>query len=156
MKTRNTESKADVSRTGTRRQIETRIVIEAPIERVWEVFTDFEAYPEWNPFVKKLEGQPVKGGKIKVVLPGMTFRPEVLCFESPKELRWKGRLLMKGLFDGEHYFRFMEHENGTTTLIHGEKFTGILVGMFRKMLDEKTAPGFEEMNRALRRRVLEG
>lgn len=34
----------------------------------------------------------------------MTFRPTVLVAEPDRELRWRGRLLVPGLLDGEHAF----------------------------------------------------
>jgi len=34
----------------------------------------------------------------------MTFRPTILKAEPERELRWLGRLLLPGLFDGEHVF----------------------------------------------------
>lgn len=43
---------------------QTEIVIQAPIARVWSVITDIHRYPEWNPFVVKIdctESQPRVG-----------------------------------------------------------------------------------------------
>jgi hypothetical protein len=34
----------------------------------------------------------------------MTFKPTILTLESNKEFRWKGKLGITGIFDGEHYF----------------------------------------------------
>ena len=133
--------------------IETRIQINAPAEKVWEIFSDFEQYPEWNPFVKSLTGEVAKEKQITAVLPGMTFKPTVLKFEKDKELRWLGKLFFKGLFDGEHYFILQKNEGGSTTFVHGENFSGLLVGLFRKKLETETKAGFEEMNEALKARA---
>lgn len=135
------------------KKLHTEILIQASPAKVWAIFSDFAAYPAWNPFVKKLEGQPCEGGKIKVWLPGMAFAPKVLSYKPPHELRWKGKLLLPGLFDGEHYFVFSGNANGTTTLRHGEIFSGLLVPLFAKMLDTKTLEGFKQMNEALKQRV---
>ncbi|MEZ5059144.1 MAG: SRPBCC domain-containing protein [Saprospiraceae bacterium] len=134
-------------------QIRTEIQINATPEKVWNVLTDFSAYPEWNPFVKKLEGEVEVGKVIKVALPGMNFKPLVLKFETNKELRWLGHLFFKGLFDGEHSFTLIDNQDGTTTFIHAENFAGILVPVFKKMLLNDTKPGFEKMNEALKERV---
>lgn len=40
------------------------------------------------------------------------------------------------------------------TLVHGERFSGLLVPFFRSRLDASTLPGFEAMNQALKREVL--
>jgi hypothetical protein len=137
------------------KKIETEIVIHSTPQKVWAVLTDFENYPNWNPFVKSLTGEVKEGKKIRIVLPGMKFRPTVLKFEPEKEFRWIGHLWMKGLFDGEHSFILSDNKNGTTTLKHDEQFTGILVPLFRKMLDTKTKAGFEKFNQELKRRRVE-
>jgi uncharacterized protein YndB with AHSA1/START domain len=42
---------------------ELRSEIDAPPERVWQVLTDFGAFPEWNPFIRSIEAslKPVTG-----------------------------------------------------------------------------------------------
>ena len=34
---------------------------DAPPDVVWEVLLEFDSYPEWNPFVRAIEGTPAKG-----------------------------------------------------------------------------------------------
>jgi hypothetical protein len=81
---------------------------------------------------------------------GMTFTPTILTFVTNKELSWLGHLLFAGIFDGEHKFELIDNANGTTTFIQSEKFTGILVYLFKKQLDNNTKKGFEEMNKKLK------
>lgn len=138
------------------KNIETQIIINATPEQVWVVFSNFSEYPLWNPFVKSFKGIPTVGQKIEVNLPGMKFKPIVLVYDINRELRWKGKLLLKGLFDGEHYFKLIDNGNGTTTFIQGEYFKGLLLPLFNNMLDKKTKPGFEEMNEKLKLRVEQG
>ena len=132
--------------------LHTAIHIAASPAEVWAVLTDFDSYPQWNPFVRWLKGRPVVGQQIEVALPGMNFKPEVLVFEAGKEFRWKGKLWIKGLFDGEHFFVLQPHGNGTL-FQHGEHFGGLLLPLFKGMIESKTKAGFEEMNRALKARV---
>ena len=91
------------------RRLHTEIEIQASPDRVWEVLTDFAAYPSWNPFIVQADGQPVPGGRLelRMRLPGRrptTFRPEVLEATPARRLHWLGHLLVPGLFDGEHAF----------------------------------------------------
>src|SRR5690606_9579913 len=107
------------------KQIETEILIEAAPEKVWEVLTDFEKHPDWNPFIKSIKGEKSVGKKLKVSIKppdgaGMVFNPVVLKYEENKEFRWKGKLGIKGIFDGEHYFILNKAENGNTKFVHGE------------------------------------
>ncbi|MCH7859646.1 MAG: SRPBCC domain-containing protein [Candidatus Marinimicrobia bacterium] len=142
------------------KEIHTEIEINASPERIWKVLTDFPAYPEWNPFVREIDGQLVTGAKLKVLLQppggkGMTFRPKVLKVEPNREFRWLGHLLIHGLFDGEHFFIIEALDLNRVRFIHGEIFRGILVPLFGKMLDGSTRQGFEAFNQALRTRVEE-
>lgn len=134
------------------KEIRSEIQISASPAKVWQVLSAFEHYPEWNPFVKKLSGEPAPGKKIRVSLPGMGFTPRVLVFDAEREFRWKGQLLLPGIFDGEHYFILQPAPNGSTRFIHGEKFSGILLPLFSKSLDTSTLSGFREMNQALKQR----
>ena len=138
-------------------RIETDIEIEAPPARVWAVLTDFPAMADWNPFIRSISGDLTPGGRlsIQVVPPGksgMRFKPTVLSVEPERELRWLGRLVVPGLFDGEHYFLLSPLDGTRTRLIHGENFSGLLVGLFRANL-AATEAGFEAMNTDLKRRA---
>jgi hypothetical protein len=139
------------------RRLEAAIEVDAAPERVWEVLTDFAAYPEWNPFIRRIEGRPEQGQRLEVRIEppgarGMTFRPTVLAAEPGRELRWLGRLLVPGVFDGEHGFRLEPAGEGRTRFVQSERFRGLLVPLFGGTL-EKTQHGFEAMNEALARRV---
>ncbi|MGZ3693886.1 MAG: SRPBCC family protein [Bdellovibrionota bacterium] len=136
-----------------KKTIETSIEIEAASEKVWSILSKTSDYETWNPFVRSIQGSLVRGKKIGVLLnpPGggtFKFKPVVLNDDFP-EIRWKGKFLVKGLFDGEHYFRLEAISSTSTRFIHGEHFSGILIGLMGGIL-EKTKNGFELMNRALK------
>ena len=82
----------------------------------------------------------------------MTFKPTVLGVENERELRWLGRFLLRGLFDGEHILRVEALGDGRTRFTQAERFSGILVRAFGSTLD-KTELGFEQMNSALKTRA---
>jgi hypothetical protein len=86
----------------------------------------------------------------------MTFRLVVLTATPRRELRWRGRLLMPGLFDGEHAFQLELLSTAGCRLHHTERFSGLLVGLMRGSLLDATREGFEAMNGALKRRAEEG
>src|SRR3990172_6803470 len=91
------------------REIITEIAILASAESVWRILTDFDDYPQWNPFIRRIQGEATPGSRPEVSLQPaggqeMTFRPTVLTAEPSRELRWLGHLLIFGLFDGEHIF----------------------------------------------------
>ena len=134
-------------------QIKTTIDINASPAKVWTIFSDFKNYPKWNPFVASLNGDVKVGEIINIDLITMKFKPVVLKFDQNEELRWKGKLFMKGLFDGEHYFQLTENPDRSTTFTHGKNFSGILVRLLKKKLDTETKEGFVKMNIALKKEV---
>lgn len=137
--------------------IHTEIDIETPPETVWRALTDFTTYPEWNPFIRRVEGELRPGARLQVRIEppggkGMTFRPALLRVEPNRELRWLGRLFVPGLFDGEHSFIIETFRPTRVRFFQREIFRGLLVPMLRGQLDV-TRRGFEEMNEALKARA---
>lgn len=137
------------------KHISTEIRINASPEKVWNILTNFSAYPQWNPFIKNLEGPATLGKKIKARIEppgakGMVFTPKVLAFKPQQEFRWLGHLLLPGLFDGEHLFELIANADGSTTFRQSESFRGILVPLFTKMLNNNTVAGFNAMNAKLK------
>ena len=140
------------------KELHSQIEIRASAERVWQVLTDFTTYPEWNPFIRRVNGRPEVGERLVVRMQpsgtrGMTFRPTVMKAEPNRQLRWLGRLLVPGLFDGEHIFEIEELDRDRVLFVQREVFKGLLVPLLARSLDRDTQRGFEEMNRALRERV---
>jgi hypothetical protein len=143
------------------KELRTEMHILAAAEQVWDVLTDTDRYNEWNPFIKSLRGKLVEGEFIQVELQPadkktMTIRPKIVLVKECKELRWKGRLFLPGMFDGEHIFELIAMEDQTTRFIHREKFSGILVPLLKKMLNDNTRRGFEMMNQRLKEQCENG
>jgi hypothetical protein len=141
-------------------QLRTEIEIAAPAERVWQVLTDFGRYHEWNPFITGIGGELSVGKKLKVTISPpesseMTFTPDVLVHAPNQELRWRGKILFKGVFDGEHFFQLSEPSPGRTRFVHGEDFSGVLLRFMTGKLTH-VARGFVYMNQALKKRVESG
>ena len=132
------------------KQIKTSININASREIIWKILTDFEKYPEWNPFITSLTGNVIVGNRIKIKLQNMVFKPKVLIFNKNSELKWLGHFGFKGLFDGEHKFYLSDNDDGSIHFEHSEKFSGILVPLFWKKLNSETRKGFEQMNEKLK------
>ena len=140
------------------KELHSQIEIEAPAEHVWQLLTDFAAYPEWNPFIRRVNGRPEVDEHLVVRMrpsgtKGMTFRPTVIKAEPNRQLRWLGHLLVPGLFDGEHIFEIEELARDRVLFVQREVFKGLLVPLLARSLDRDTQRGFEEMNRALRERA---
>ncbi len=139
------------------RELRREIEIDAPPESVWAVLSDFAAYSEWNPFIRRIGGELREGARLEVRIepPGAratTFKPTVRAVKTNRELRWLGRLLLPGVVDGEHSLRIEPLDGGRSRFVQSERFTGLLVGLVGGTL-AKTEAGFEQMNTALKARV---
>jgi hypothetical protein len=139
------------------KELRSEIEILASAERVWNLLTDFENFPQWNPFIRRASGNVLVGERLEVNIQpsgakGMFFRPVILKVEPNRELRWLGHLLVSGLFDGEHIFTIEPMGTNRVRFIQRETFTGLLVPLFSRGLDADTRRGFEEMNQALKAR----
>jgi len=140
------------------KEIRTKIEIDATPEQVWEVLTDFESYPDWNPLITSVSGDAAPGLRVSMRLeppgrPAMTIKPTVLRSEPGREFRWLGRAGLPRIFDGEHVFELSPTADGGTTLLHREEFRGVLVWPFLAWIGGSTETGFGAMNEALKARV---
>jgi hypothetical protein len=139
------------------KKLYTSFTINAPAEKVMQVILDFESYPHWNPLVKAIQGKASVGEKLQVLIQpqnqsGMKLSPKVLISE-PLHFAWRGNLIVPGLFDGEHHFEVIKLSDNSCQLNHYENFSGILIPLFRKMLEVDTYQSFKLLNQALKERV---
>jgi hypothetical protein len=140
------------------KQLRTQVDVDATPERVWQVLTDFAAYPQWNPFIVRAEGDARRGERLTLRMQpvggrAITFRPTVLEAAPGRRLRWLGHLLVNGIFDGEHSFTIEPLGEGRARLVQQEDFRGLLVPLMARSLDRRTLPAFELLNQALKRRA---
>jgi hypothetical protein len=138
--------------------IATEVEIDAPPSRVWSVLVDLPAYREWNPFIVEASGVVAEGETLalRMALPGrdpIGVEPRLLVVDPERELRWKGRILVPGLFDGTHAFELVPLEGGRTRLLHSERFAGLLLPIARPLLYDATVQAFHALDAALAARA---
>lgn len=145
--------------------------IAAPIERVWEVMTDTDAYGEWNPFVVEARTpQPPRVGEpilltVRWRSSRTTRSPErISAVEPPSDdaagVRhallgytyegWPARL---GLVRGVRHQRLRQEPGGPTVYETVEEFSGPLVGLAGPA---RVADGFARHAQALKARCEDG
>ncbi len=130
-------------------------MINASAEKVWAILSDFDNFSAWNPFVVRVSGKPHVGEilNIEVQLPEsrrLKFTPIVLISETNKELRWVGTMPL-GMFRGEHFYQIEPLSPNAVRFIHGELFSGWLMGLIWKMVGKATQKGYLLMNEALKK-----
>ena len=141
--------------------IRTEIMLPASPEQSWEVLTDFARYPDWNPYLPRVEAKFVSGESVSFTLVDENF-PEPLeltaqlgQISANSDFYWTGRLGIQGLFDTRHVFELYPRDDGNTDLYHYEEFRGIIPALLprREKRAEYTRAAFERMNMALYQRL---
>lgn len=139
------------------RHINTEITIDASPEDVWEVLTDLDSYPNWNPYHVRVRSRGVldTGRRLDVDIQKpngeqVKIKPRVLRMEPSRVLTWGGGIA--GVFRGEHRF-VLEPICDGTRLIHSEDFTGFAV---RYAGLDAIEEGYALMNEALKSYVEAG
>jgi len=137
--------------------LDASIEIDAPAARVWNVLTDTSRYGEWNPFVTGIAGDVREGADIKVTIsaPGrkpVTFAARVARIDPGRELRWRGRWFLPGLFDGDHALTVEAMGEGRARFRTREQVTGLLLPLLGKAMRQSQA-GFEELCKAVKARA---
>ena len=140
------------------KQIETSIIINAPQIEVWNALVNFKDYAIWNPFITQISGNLAQGNALEVLInpPNgnpMKFKPIVETYTPTIEFSWIGHLFLRGIFDGNHYFKLNALSKNKTQLIHGERFGGIASSLLLRFIEENTRLGFELMNQSLKNRL---
>jgi hypothetical protein len=150
-------SLADNGKGGPVQTLDASTEIEAPAERVWQVVGDFARYPDWNPFIVRAAGEQRPGARLEVTIsaPGVravTFKPRVLDVQPGRLIRWKGRFLVPGLFDGRHALSVDPLDEGRARFTTHEEVTGILLPFLGKVM-KASQEGFEQMAAAVKARA---
>ena len=140
------------------REIRTDILIQASKKAIWSALTDFEHFPEWNPFITRIRGTATLGDTVRfhAHVNGRLFKfaAKVRRCDEGKNLTWGApdNPLLAALFAGEHYFTIEELSPEQCRFIHGERFSGVVAhAMWSQIRLAKQA--YLAMNEALKQRV---
>lgn len=140
-------------------EIHTTAVIEAPAFVVWSILTDFPKYPEWNPFILKIDGELEINSKLAME---MKFANEkivhgeflVMGAEVEREIAWGGKN-GGNLFVMEQRLAIQPLARNRVTFLHTGRFGGDIVLLVARNLHLLLEKQFENMNMALKTRAEE-
>lgn len=140
------------------REIMTAIDIAASPEQIWRVLTNFPDYPRWNTFIRAIQARALQpGAKLRLRMRlrqggrARIFSPTITKAVPAAELHWRGKLFVRGLFDGDHAFIIVPQGLKGSRLIQRERFSGLLAPLLFRLIKADTRRSFEDMNRALKR-----
>ncbi len=131
--------------------IQSRIEINAPAARVRDVLFKFDDYPNWNPFIVKVDGPVEEGRDVTVTVKPVgkseiSGRTTVISLTASR-LEWRGSLAVPGLFRGDHEFIIEELGSNRTMFHQNEKMAGLIIPFFDFKPEQA---GFALMNEALK------
>jgi hypothetical protein len=140
------------------KEIRTTTDIDAPLERVWELLSDFESWGDWNPVIPRVRGRLEAGAPVDIQLAvggrRVPIKVRILRADPDRELRWRGPRsgVQARLFGGEHYFSLEKIDETHTRFIHGERFKGLLVPVVWSRLEPLLRKRYTQMNDAVKSR----
>ncbi|KAA1428381.1 SRPBCC domain-containing protein [Nocardioides antri] len=144
------------------------VEIDAPIEVVWAVMLDTEAYPEWNPFVVRADTPQPAAVDNPILLhvrwangKGAKSPERITAVEPPAPAGdgtttallsyvYEGLPAKLGLVRGTRHQRLTQRPGGPTTYDTVEEFSGPLV---RLAGPDRVAEGFRRHAEALKQRA---
>jgi uncharacterized protein YndB with AHSA1/START domain len=124
------------------------IEIAADAETVWEVLTDVNGWPGWNPDVKSvaLVGEVAEGAEFRWKTGSGTITSRFERLDRPRLAAWTGRVF--GI-EAVHVWR-LEPRNGGTVVHTEESFGGLIAGLLRRPLRKTLAKALDSGTRALK------
>jgi hypothetical protein len=131
------------------RELSSTIDIDASIERVWLVVTNFAAYPQWNRFIR-IRGELVAGTRVEFDIRMLgrrrfRFRGKVLLVQPEHKLQWSGNLVVPRLLAAEHRITLHRLGDRRTRVTQSTRLSGLLV----PSLGNEWRPGQRGLNNAL-------
>ena len=128
--------------------------IQAAPEAIWRILTDAPGYPSWNTTVSSIDGRIALGEKVTVhakVAPGRAFPINVVAFDAPKRMVWRGGMPL-GVFKGERIFELRPTDAGGVEFAMREDYTGWLAPLITKSIPD-LQPEFDEFAACLKARA---
>ena len=126
------------------------IAIDAPVEKVWNVFTDVNRWPEWQKDIPTamIDG-PVKAGSvIHWKTAGFSIHSQLQTVDEHKKIGWAGKAF--GSF-AIHIWNF-EQYNGQTIVTVEESMEGWLVKLMQGYVQSNLHTATERWLRDLKER----
>jgi uncharacterized membrane protein len=110
--------------------VDSEIEVAAPPEAVWEVISDIERWPSWNPEVKSvaLTGPVAPGSEFRWRAGGVTIRSTLEEVDPPRIIGWTGKAA--GL-RARHVYHLGRRDD-VTFVTTAESFEGLAARLLRK------------------------
>ena len=111
-------------------KVEYSLDIQAEAERLWDILTDVQSWPEWmgTSYIKPAEAGPLKkGSTFDAELGGIRWNIRVIKADKPFSICWTGKRL--GI-EAIHEWEFQEKEGKTKAITRESMSGGILILLY--------------------------
>jgi len=139
-------------------EIHLSVDIDAPAALVWAILTDFASYKRWNPFIRAILGKPSNGNALRITVQHqgraiVSTSCMLTYLREPRELRWRPKRLVPGLYATEHRFRIEPLPAGGVRFHQTEQIRGLFASLLGQGNHRSTEESFHAMNHALKARA---
>ncbi|MCP4038910.1 MAG: SRPBCC domain-containing protein [bacterium] len=142
--------------------VRAEIEIDAPPEVVFDILTDLERYPEWNPFTPRIDSSLEIGAAVRMrvrLREGRGLRRQVetvTANERPHKLCWGANIPVRFLIRADRCQRLESLEGGRTKYVCTDDISGWLTPIVIRYFGKAMRRGFEDCAIALKKRAESG
>lgn len=130
------------------------IVIDAPLDAVWDTLTDIDGWPGWQNAVTaaRLEGEPIEGAVFRWKAGGLRFVSRIHTTRPMVRFGWTGRTFGASAI---HNWRFEQVDGGTRVDVEESLqgfFPTLLKQSFQRQLEQGIRTNLQELKQAAEKR----
>ncbi len=133
------------------------VEIEAPIERAWDILTDFERYGEWNPFTPSVATEFEIGSPVDLYVRMGPWRlkqvERIESIEPPHLIAWSTTMGHRFLISALREQRLEAVGEGRCRYRTTDDFAGFLIPLVMLLFGGFVRRGFNDVARGLKARA---
>lgn len=112
--------------------IQSEVTIDAPVETIWGILTDFEDYKRWNPLQTDARGKAGLGETIEVAIAASdgdaeVYSSEITILRPNRKIAWISHKLMPGISDREYEVILTRLDEERARVDIHQRFEGVLI-----------------------------
>ena len=117
----------------------TSSLIHAPANKVWEVMTNIESWPQWQKEISKtkIKGAIKPGSSFEWKSSGISIHSTLHTVVPASQFGWEGKSL--GIFAIHNWT--IKEKNGKTEVLMEGSMEGFLAGLFKKSFNKNLEKG---------------
>ncbi len=137
------------------------VVIDAPIDTVWNLLVDVDRYHEWNPFARTYTKTDVRVGAtihfdVKLGRYDRKQTERFHAIERPTLLSWSTKIAHKSLLKALREQRLEKRSETSCAYFNTDTLEGPLAPLAILLFGQAMHRGFADVGRALKQRAEEG